>query len=85
MAEAAATIRADARGNRLPARSAYGDRHARRTQYADTATPMVVLATAHPAKFPGGGRQACGIEPALPAWLGDLMQRQERFTVFHPT
>ena len=35
--------------------------------------PMVVLATAHPAKFPAAVKQASGIEPKLPAWLGDLM------------
>jgi len=42
---------------------------------------MVVLATAHPAKFPAAVAQACGIEPRLPSWLGDLMQKKERFTV----
>ena len=44
-------------------------------------SPMVVLATAHPAKFPAAVRQASGIEPKLPSWLGDLMARKERFTV----
>ena len=39
------------------------------------------VATAHPAKFPAAVRQACGIEPKLPDWLGDLMARKERFTV----
>ena len=43
--------------------------------------PMVVLSTAHPAKFPDAVKAACGIEPALPAFLADLMQRKERFTV----
>ncbi|WP_420408597.1 threonine synthase [Hoeflea sp.] len=43
--------------------------------------PMVTLATAHPAKFPVAVKQACGIDPALPAWLSDLMQREERFSV----
>jgi threonine synthase len=45
------------------------------------AAPMVTLATAHPAKFPDAVKQACGIDPALPAWLSDLMQREERFSV----
>ena len=43
--------------------------------------PMVVLATAHPAKFPAAVREASGVEPELPSWLGDLMARKERFTV----
>ncbi|MCQ4632009.1 threonine synthase [Shinella sp. CPCC 100929] len=43
--------------------------------------PMVTLATAHPAKFPAAVKSACGIDPALPSWLADLMQREERFDV----
>ena len=46
-----------------------------------SATPMVTLATAHPAKFPSAVKDASGIEPALPAWLGDLYGREERLTV----
>ncbi len=46
-----------------------------------SATPTVVLATAHPAKFPVAVEAACGVSPALPAWLGDLMSRRERYTV----
>lgn len=42
--------------------------------------PMVVLSTAHPAKFPDAVKAASGVYPALPAWLSDLMERQERFT-----
>jgi threonine synthase len=44
-------------------------------------SPMVVLATAHPAKFPDAVEEAVGTRPALPAWLGDLMERRERFAV----
>src|SRR6185437_117746 len=36
----------------------------------DPAVPMVVLSTAHPAKFPDAVKAACGSEPALPDWLG---------------
>jgi len=43
--------------------------------------PMITLATAHPAKFPDAVKNACGIDPALPSWLSDLMQREERFNV----
>ncbi len=43
--------------------------------------PMVVLATAHPAKFPAAVKQACGVDAHLPGWLGDLMEREESFSV----
>ena len=43
--------------------------------------PVVTLATAHPAKFPAAVLAASGIEPSLPAWLSDLYERPERFTV----
>ena len=42
---------------------------------------MVTLATAHPAKFPAAVKSASGIDPALPAWLADLMDREERFDI----
>ena len=44
----------------------------------DAAVPMVVLATAHPAKFPDAVEKAIGERPPLPARLGDLMDRAER-------
>ncbi|WP_205839353.1 threonine synthase [Neorhizobium huautlense] len=47
-------------------------------------SPMVTLATAHPAKFPAAVKSACGIDPALPSWLADLMQREERFDILEP-
>jgi threonine synthase len=43
--------------------------------------PVITLATAHPAKFPAAVKAATGVEPALPAWLSDLYERQERFDV----
>jgi threonine synthase len=46
----------------------------------DPAVPMVVLGTAHPAKFPDAVEAACGIRPALPDWLADLPERAERVT-----
>ncbi len=46
----------------------------------DPAVPMVVLGTAHPAKFPDAVEKACGHRPALPDWLGDLPTRRERVT-----
>ena len=39
---------------------------------------MVVLATAHPAKFPDAVEAACGVRPALPPWMADLAARPER-------
>jgi threonine synthase len=47
----------------------------------DPAMPMIVLSTAHPAKFPGAVAAACDRTPALPGWLADLPARRERMTV----
>jgi len=46
----------------------------------DPNVPMVMLATAHAAKFPQAVEAACGERPALPDWLSDLNQRPERVT-----
>lgn len=46
----------------------------------DRATPMVTLATAHPAKFPDAVEAATGIRPPLPARMADLFDRPERLT-----
>jgi threonine synthase len=43
--------------------------------------PVVILSTAHPAKFPAAVRAAAGVEPALPAWLSDLHERPERYDI----
>ncbi|MEM7577855.1 MAG: threonine synthase [Planctomycetota bacterium] len=45
----------------------------------DRTTPMVVLATAHPAKFPDAVEAATGVRPPLPDFLADLYERQERY------
>lgn len=78
--ETAATIESVLKqdGYLLDPHSAIGVKVAR--EHAATASPMVVLATAHPAKFPDAVKDACGISPALPAWLSDLMERKEHFT-----
>ncbi|CEJ10322.1 Threonine synthase [bacterium YEK0313] len=52
---------------------------ARKTAH-DPAVPTVVLSTAHPAKFPDAVEAAAGQRPALPAWLGNLMERPEQMT-----
>ena len=43
-------------------------------------TPMITLATAHPAKFPDAVEAAMGTRPALPARMADLFDRPERMT-----
>ncbi|MCY4222968.1 MAG: threonine synthase [Thiotrichales bacterium] len=43
-------------------------------------TPMITLATAHPAKFPDAVEHAIGLRPALPDRLADLHDRKEHFT-----
>lgn len=48
---------------------------------AEAETPTIVLATAHPAKFPDAVERATGIRPALPDWLAELPHRPERVTV----
>jgi threonine synthase len=52
--------------------------HAARTCRAGRETPIVALATAHPAKFPDAVQQATGIRPELPRFLADLHARPER-------
>ncbi|MEM9432517.1 MAG: threonine synthase [Pseudomonadota bacterium] len=43
-------------------------------------TPMVTLATAHPAKFPDAVQSASGLHPSLPDRMRDLFERSERVT-----
>ena len=42
-------------------------------------TPIVTLATAHPAKFPDAVERATGVRPDLPSRLGELFAREERY------
>ncbi len=42
--------------------------------------PTVLLATAHPAKFPAAVEDATGIHPPLPKRMADLYERSERVT-----
>jgi threonine synthase len=42
---------------------------------------MIVLATAHPAKFPDAVARATGIRPQLPPHLADLLAREEHVTI----
>ena len=80
-AETAATIRDTlaATGELLDPHTAVGYAVARKLQ--PSSTPMVTLATAHPAKFPDAVEKASGTRPSLPPRLGHLMTAPERFTV----
>jgi threonine synthase len=51
---------------------------ARRAGPPDSGTPMVTLATAHPAKFPEAVRAAAGVEPARPVSLRRIADLPER-------
>jgi threonine synthase len=47
--------------------------------------PIVTLATAHPAKFRDAVEHATGVRPALPARLGSMFDREERYDVLPAT
>ncbi|PLW74977.1 threonine synthase [Cohaesibacter celericrescens] len=87
-AETAATIKsvlADS-GYLLDPHSAVGVHVARKIRAVEKdaempEAPMIVLSTAHPAKFPAAVVEASGQYPALPVWLSDLLERDERLTV----
>ena len=78
--EAAAAIRTMARetGHLIDPHTAVAVAVAEK-EARDPAIPMVVLSTAHPAKFPDAVEAACGVRPMLPEWLADLDRRPERF------
>ena len=80
--EVAATIRAVKRetGSFIDPHTAVGVAVAEKDA-RDSVVPMVVLSTAHAAKFPDEVEAACGERPSLPEWLSDLESRQERVTV----
>ena len=64
-------------GNLVDPHSAVGLGAAARER-GKQSTPMVTLATAHPAKFPDAVEKATGIRPALPESMADLFEREER-------
>jgi len=79
--ETAATIRTMLRetGHLIDPHTAVGVAVAEK-EIRDPLIPMVVLSTAHPAKFPDAVEAASGVRPALPDWLADLDRRPERAT-----
>ena len=79
--EIAATIRTTLRetGRVIDPHTAVGVAVAEK-ETRDQSIPMIVLGTAHPAKFPDAVEAACGVRPPLPEWLADLAQRPEHVT-----
>jgi threonine synthase len=77
--ETAATIRTTLRetGAFIDPHSAVGIAVAEK-EPRDPTVPMVVLSTAHAAKFPDAVEAACGVRPRLPDWLAGLTERPER-------
>ncbi len=65
----------------LDPHTAIGVQAGRKTR-KDASTPMICLATAHPAKFPEAVRKSGqGQDPALPHHMHDLFIREERYQV----
>ncbi|MCK0716457.1 threonine synthase [Chromohalobacter sarecensis] len=64
----------------LDPHTATGYRAAERVR-ADAATPMITLATAHPAKFADAVLQAGFEGVPLPEHMADLLEREERYSV----
>lgn len=67
-------------GELLCPHSAVGVNVARQALARDPETPMITLATAHPAKFPDAVARATGVRPGLPPRMADLFEREERVT-----
>ena len=61
--------------------TAVGIGAAQREMAAGAAGNHIVMATAHPAKFPDAVEKATGTRPPLPKQLADLYERKERFEV----
>jgi len=68
-------------GELIDPHTAVGLAAAARVGPVDPTTPMVTLATAHPAKFPEAVRAASGVEPPTPHNVFRLAGRPERYDV----
>ncbi|WP_338467825.1 threonine synthase [Novosphingobium sp. ZN18A2] len=66
-------------GQVLDPHTAIGLHAARAAEGLPADVPVVTLATAHPAKFVDAVERATGFRPPLPARVGDLFEREERF------
>jgi threonine synthase len=51
----------------------------------DKNVPMVILATAHPAKFPDAIKKTGLVPPRLPGHMKDIMEKKERYEVLPAT
>jgi len=69
----------DRTGQLIDPHSAIGLAAAREAAGLAADTPIVTLATAHPAKFPDAVERATGQRPRLPARIGNLFDREESF------
>jgi threonine synthase len=81
--ETAAAIRTMLRetGQFIDPHTAVGVAVAEKERRRDRSIPMIVLGTAHAAKFPDAVEAACGARPPLPDHFADLDRRLERVTV----
>jgi threonine synthase len=61
--------------------TAVGISAARKFKANGSASPLVVLGTAHPGKFPDAIERATGRRPDPPSRLAELLKAKERFTV----
>ncbi|MBA3879903.1 MAG: threonine synthase [Sphingobium sp.] len=73
----------DAAGEVIDPHTAIGLAAARRAGIEGV--PVVTLATAHPAKFRDAVERATGVRPALPARVGELFEREERYDTLPAT
>jgi threonine synthase len=69
----------DRTGQLIDPHSAIGLAAAREATGLAAGTPIVTLATAHPAKFPDAVERATGQRPRLPARVGNLFDREESY------
>ena len=61
--------------------TAVGFHAAQQEMERDPVTPMVMMACAHPAKFPDAVRQATGIDPTIPPSLAAVRNKAEHLIV----
>ena len=86
-AETARTILAtfNETGELVDPHTAVGLAAAARIGPAHPKTPLVTLATAHPAKFPQTVKAAAGVEPPTPHTVFRMAKRKERFKRLNPS
>jgi threonine synthase len=61
--------------------TAVGMSAARKAKAHASESPLVVLSTAHPTKFPAAIAHATGMRPDLPGHLAGLFERKEKFSI----